>query len=106
MIFGERSFFLFEVHTVWKGNTVGVVKSLILLLSVTAALSAAMLATAAPGSSRVQAYKYYIQGHQQGRADAMAMRNLHQFPNSMVLQADLQREYMRGYRDGYQLIMR
>lgn len=91
----------------WKGNLARMINPVLVLSAVTIVpVLSAVFALAAPGSLRTESHRYYVQGHQQGRSDAMAKRNLHQLPDTSFLQDDFRREYKRGYRDGYQLIMR
>lgn len=65
----------------------------------------ALVALSAPSLSRVEVHQYYIQGYRQGRASAMAKQGVN-FLDSASLPDTFYREYMRGYRDGYQLIVR
>lgn len=91
----------------WKGNVARTVNAVWVLSAVMIVpVLSAVVALAAPGSLRTESYRYYVQGHQQGRSDAMAKQNLHQLPDASFLQDEFRREYRRGYRDGYQLIMR
>nr|RNJ64918.1 MAG: hypothetical protein EDM05_33980 [Leptolyngbya sp. IPPAS B-1204] len=51
------------------------------------------------------AHRYYVQGYQQGKADAMALKDFQ--PNLQVTdQKALEAQYARGYRDGYKLVNR
>lgn len=84
-----------------------------------------LLALAAPSPLRVEMHRYYVQGHRQGRLDAMAGQDFH-LPDTVSLSDGLQgdffqekyryqeymhqeymhQEYVRGYQDGYQMVLR
>ena len=84
-----------------------------------------LLALAAPSPLRVEMHRYYVQGHRQGRLDAMAGRDFH-LPDTVSSLGSLQgdffqtkyryqghmhqeyvhQEYVRGYQDGYQMVLR
>jgi hypothetical protein len=68
-----------------------------------------VLARATSTPLRKRSYTFYVQGYQQGRAEAMAgiEKNIPGRIERVGLHSeDFHQEYLRGYRDGYQLIAR
>lgn len=87
--------------------TKGLAKLCFSLLSFSSMVTLVVLAHSAvmSRSLREQAYQYYVQGYQRGKADAMATEEFK--PSSRAeLSTGFSREYVRGYRDGYKLINR
>jgi hypothetical protein len=80
-------------------------KVLLLLTIPTAIFLVLPYWSAESNSLKKQAHRYYIQGYQQGKADAMASENFQPDLN-VTKQKAFSREYVRGYGDGYKLVNR
>jgi hypothetical protein len=80
----------------------------LLFLLVSCAVAVTVIHRSAMSDSlRDIAHKHYIQGYQQGRADAMATKAFQPaLPNLSVESSVFSHEYVRGYGDGYELIDR
>jgi len=95
-------------------NRLRVYKSKVLLAALSAPVmilstAAVPVAKSVPSLSRAEVHQYYVQGYRQGRASAMAKQGV-EFQsgnlNSLSLPDSFYREYRRGYRDGYQMVVR